>query len=253
MGIFAPFSYFEKNVVVPSGLVTDQGIVLLDATNPSSYPGSGNTWTDLSGTGNNADVSLITSYWNAGGYFDFPGTDYTKVATVTANSSLDILDGDFTWLVVGTVDATATGFGDNAGPFGMDSFPDNPGVGFLINRLTGGAGIGSMSFYLNNSNVGYSGVSNKLFTSIGDWFVAHVVRSGSSVNYYKTDNASIASFTNSTNANNNNNIIIGRGNDNATSNYKWDCKIAAIGLYDKALSEDERQQNIDYFSSQLGF
>ena len=252
MGIFAPFSFLEKNIVVPGpSPVTDAAALLLDATDASSYPGSGNTWSDLSGNGNDADVSLITSYWNAGGYFDFPGTDYTKIATVTHTTSLNIFDGDFTIMMVGTVDATSTGFGDNVGPFAKFNWDDNPGWGILINRLTGGADVGRMNLRLSGNWTNFS--PSPIFSTIGDWFVMHVVRSGSTVTYYNTSNTSIGSGTNSGNGNNSSNFQIGRGKNNATANYKWDGKIAAVGLYDKALSSAERVQNIDYFSGQLGF
>ena len=36
----------------PSELVTDGLVFNLDAGDPRSYPGSGTTWTDLSGNGN---------------------------------------------------------------------------------------------------------------------------------------------------------------------------------------------------------
>ena len=38
-------------------IVTDGLVLCLDAANKNSYPGSGTTWTDLSGNGNTADIS----------------------------------------------------------------------------------------------------------------------------------------------------------------------------------------------------
>jgi hypothetical protein len=37
-------------------IVTDGLVLALDAGNPKSYPGSGTTWTDLSGNGNNGTL-----------------------------------------------------------------------------------------------------------------------------------------------------------------------------------------------------
>jgi hypothetical protein len=76
-----------------SGFITNGLILNLDAGNASSYPGSGTTWTDLSGVGNNfAFNDGDPSFTSAGNqsYFYFgnvatggnilPATAYTKIA-----------------------------------------------------------------------------------------------------------------------------------------------------------------------------
>jgi hypothetical protein len=237
----------------PTPVLTDS-VMMLDATSATSYPGTGNTWTDLSGNGNNADVSLITPYWNAGGYFDFPGTDYTKVGTVTTAASLDIFDGDFSCIVVGTIDLAKGGVDDACGPYSNDQYFAAPGTAILIVRNSADGNYRKMQFYLNQTVEAGLGLSTGVvFTNIGDWFVIHVVRSGSNVQYYNTANTSIGSFTSSNNANNDRNFIIGRGRNNASTSQRYDGKIACLGFYDKALSADERLENINYFKNKLGF
>lgn len=49
-------------------IITDGLVLCLDAGNTKSYPGSGTTWTDLSGQGNNG---TITGAVYSNGYFDF--------------------------------------------------------------------------------------------------------------------------------------------------------------------------------------
>jgi len=57
--------------IVTSGLV-----LALDAANVKSYPGSGTTWTDLSGAGNNGTLSNSPTFSsNNGGIFTFNGTN----------------------------------------------------------------------------------------------------------------------------------------------------------------------------------
>jgi hypothetical protein len=254
--IVQPFSYFQQ---VVSEIATLQPVIdssaklFLDTTNPSSYPGSGNTWTDLSGNGNNADVSLITAYWtgSGGGYFDWPGNDYTKIATVTHAASLNLFNADFTVMFVGTIDATAGGQSDATGPFAKPNWPDNPSMGWLINRNSADINFRKGAFYLNGTAAGLS--TGTFFSTIGDFFVTHIVRSGTNIQYYDTANSSIGSFTFSLNGNNTGNLRIGRARDISTTNYRWDGKQAGIGLYNKALSAEERLQNINYFKSKLGF
>jgi hypothetical protein len=58
------------------------GLILhLDAGNPASYPGSGTTWTDLSGNGNNAVASGSPTYiaTNGGGFNFDNATDYFDI------------------------------------------------------------------------------------------------------------------------------------------------------------------------------
>ena len=64
--------------------VNESGLVLaLDAANSKSYPGSGTTWTDLSGNVNNGTL-VNTPTYNSSGYFDF---DYLQSENVTFSSS----------------------------------------------------------------------------------------------------------------------------------------------------------------------
>ncbi len=70
-----------RAAVVSSGLV-----IQLDAGNTSSYPGSGSTWTDLSGNGLNATLSGLSSnlpsYSSSnGGVLNFDNTNY-QIATI---------------------------------------------------------------------------------------------------------------------------------------------------------------------------
>jgi len=66
-----------------SNIVTDGLVLCLDAANPRSYPGSGTTWTDLSGNGYNGTLQGDTSYVssnNGGLYLDGTG-DYITLGT----------------------------------------------------------------------------------------------------------------------------------------------------------------------------
>ena len=88
------------NVAKKSGgaLPTDGMRVYLDATNTDSYPGSGTTWTDLSGYGNNFQIVNGAFKGGAGsmtGYMDFQGSHGQ------AKNGGDIsLSGDVSYVVV---------------------------------------------------------------------------------------------------------------------------------------------------------
>ena len=56
--------------------ITDGLVLCLDAANRKSYPGSGTTWTDLSGRGNTGTLTNGPTYSSAnGGSIVFDGTD----------------------------------------------------------------------------------------------------------------------------------------------------------------------------------
>ena len=64
-------------------IVTDGLILVLDAGNTKSYPGSGTTWTDLIGS-NDGTLTNGTTFSSAnGGVFEFDGTDDTITITYT--------------------------------------------------------------------------------------------------------------------------------------------------------------------------
>jgi dipeptidyl aminopeptidase/acylaminoacyl peptidase len=54
-------------------IVTDGLVLCLDAGNTKSYPGSGTTWTDLSGNGNNG--TLVNGVGYSNGSLSFDGSD----------------------------------------------------------------------------------------------------------------------------------------------------------------------------------
>jgi hypothetical protein len=73
-------------------IVTDGLILCLDAANVKSYPGSGTTWTDLSGNGNNGTLTNGPTFSSDnGGSIFFDGTDDFVTNTVTLG---DILTSD---------------------------------------------------------------------------------------------------------------------------------------------------------------
>ncbi len=92
----------SPDVVVPG---TTNAVLNLDATQSISYPGSGSTWTDLSGNGNNATIQGATSF--STNKFNFSGSvnNYVSVGAVNPDFSKGI-----------TVSVTAD-FGANANNF----------------------------------------------------------------------------------------------------------------------------------------
>lgn len=67
-------------------IVRDGLVLALDAASPRSYPGSGNTWTDLSGNGNDFTLDSSGISYNSAGYFDLTGGGATANYNITDNT-----------------------------------------------------------------------------------------------------------------------------------------------------------------------
>ena len=76
-------------------IVTDGLVLCLDAGNPKSYPGTGTTWNDLSGLGNDGTLINSPGYTSTnGGGIAFDGTNdrgtFTTPITSTSNQTYEI-------------------------------------------------------------------------------------------------------------------------------------------------------------------
>jgi len=81
---------FKTPVVNNSPSIITNGLILnLDASNASSYPGTGTQWTDLSGNNLNATLANGVTYRTSnGGYFQFDGIN--DAAVLPYNSKLEV-------------------------------------------------------------------------------------------------------------------------------------------------------------------
>jgi hypothetical protein len=94
-------NYVTPVVVAPLALVTEGLVLSLDAGNASSYSGSGNRWTDLSGKGNHGSLYNSVTYNSSNqgslvfnGYENGQGPNpYVLLPT---NTDFDFGSGDFT-------------------------------------------------------------------------------------------------------------------------------------------------------------
>lgn len=81
LGAVFDAKFTSAPVVVTTGLV-----LYLDATQAASYPGTGTTWIDLSGAGNNGTLLNGASYSNGGIVLDGVN-DYVSVPNVTKTAN----------------------------------------------------------------------------------------------------------------------------------------------------------------------
>ena len=159
-------------LVISSASIVTSGLVLnLDAANPASYPGSGTTWTDISGSGNNATITN-GSYDSAnGGSIVFNGTTTGVYYTKIINS------GDFTCEI--WAKQTSANYGSAMMFAGSDGFSgaDNCQLGVS-------GGDGSIGLALGNSGISVSPANASSATSVNNWYHVIYSRTGSTINIY---------------------------------------------------------------------
>ena len=75
-------------------IITDNLVLCLDAGNTKSYPGSGDTWYDISGNGNHAEANTVMPSFHSDGalsYFQFDGAT-NECITQISTDVVDIID-----------------------------------------------------------------------------------------------------------------------------------------------------------------
>jgi hypothetical protein len=208
-------------------IVRDGLVLYLDAANIKSYPGSGTTWFDLSGIGNNGTLVNSPSFNSENrGYFAFDGiNDYVSFSTY----SQPIQDSttSFTWNI--WVYPLRNSFGDI----------------YMGNRFDGGAlvfnKLTSKNWEFFSSNFGGDVPLNK-------WLNITLVKNETSLLYYRNGvlHASIISSLSKPNQ------AFYIGGDPGTSSEFALAYISNVIIYHRPLSIQEVKQNFEALRGRYG-
>jgi len=213
-----------------AGIVTDGLVLALDAANPKSYPGSGTTWFDLSGNGNNGTLVNGVGY-NSGnlGSLVFDGVnDYAPIgtsgfpfgssaATLSGWAKTNTISGSWRWIVsYGTGNTSQSRFlGINASTYYFGGYSnDITASGVPLNTWFNMVGVydeTNASMYINGALV--SGPTAKTWNTIA------------------------------------NNAQVGRQTNG--SEY-WNGNIAQVSIYNRAITAAEIQQNFNALRGRYG-
>ena len=215
------------------GIVTEGLVLSVDAADKTSYPGSGTTWTDLSGNGNDGTFAGDPTFnSNYGGIIDFDGSgDYI---TISDSSDWNIGTSDFAIEMWINSDAN--------GSFALFNHYESSNVDL---RIIHHDALGLL-FYVNNTTYPTNGQSAVTLTA-NVWHHIVFTRVASTLKYYldKLVVATQASFT--TNIQDYSGTLeIGRVEQSTV----FDGEIAITRFYvGRGLSEKEVLQN---FNAQRG-
>ena len=206
-------------------IVTDGLVLALDAGSTKSYSGSGTTWYDLSGNGNDGTLTNGPTF-NSNGYLDFDGTN----EHVVLNSTISLTD--FTATAVYNVSGLSSGWAMLFGNSDLDNF----------------IGIGSSGGILRvqdtnslNSDISYSSTLNELT-------FLQVVQSGNTNTWY-INGQNIGTSTNSSYGGIEISRMVYYGDGSSLG--IWPGKYYLGQLYNRALSAEEVLQNYNATKSRF--
>lgn len=235
---------------VPVNPIVTNGLVLhLDAGNTASYPGTGNTWFDLSGNGNNlywsSPAPIFSSYNNVPVISTI--TTYLSLRSVrsTTYNNMRINANSYTVFSFFRPNQTTNGkilisFGPaNSICGGQNIHPIAINNGKFVGGSCGGLGTWGV-------NSGAS-VTNDRFWNVGTTYDGVTERVYVNSVLDKTS----SSFTNNTPASSLNAISLGWIRDDGAA-YSMDANIGNILIYNRALTPAEIQQNFNATRGRFG-
>ena len=215
-------------------------IVSVDAANPTSYPGSGTTWRDLSGNSKNGTTSGATYVSQNGGVFNFDGINDT-ISFGTGNTFFPLTSFtiDLWTQSKGTVPTTGTTPGLFGFTYGIRAYFD------LTNRVVLSISSGSSSqnlTYTHNTNIRDDGSWN------------NIVFQATPTNSYIYLNGELKASRSLTWLGDTiwptNTWNLGRDNNNSTQFFTG--SIASYKMYNAALTLPQIQQNFNAMRGRFG-
>jgi hypothetical protein len=214
----------------PSELVTDGLVLNLDAGDPRSYPGSGTTWTDLSGNGNTGINTSSVTYSNTnGGVLSYTGDGgvRTSVSNSTTTSS-------FTNQITVSIICSSNNASGYRSPL-MKSSNNSWIDGFGFYQFNG-----NFTFFINTFNGTGSLTTPQTSFGLTHWVGTY---DGNNVRLYRNGVlvATSAAFTQNI-SNSSAPLYIG---DGGGTGYNWNGTILSTQINNRALSAAEVAQNYD--------
>ena len=215
------------------GLINTNLVLHLDAGDSSSYSGSGTTWTDLTGNGNDGTLINGVSYSSSnGGYLNFDGTndrvDFSSYVQPAHTSS-----SSFTWFVW------------------LYPFETLNNDVIMGNRAVTGSNVWTKLtpkrfewVYPNHMNESGSGTN----VTTNHWQNICITKNGASFTYYK-NGTSVATMTSTHSKNYTNPFHIG---GDASYGENVQARISVVAVYDAALTASEVLQNYNVHKSRYG-
>lgn len=239
-----------------SGIVTNGLTLHLDAGQLRSYPGSGTTWTDLSGNADNGTLVNGPTFNSAnGGSIVFDAIDDYVISSSTTNTNVTSTTG-FTFGVWVYPEFTSNDFNTQIQAIICSRASSANNFDYWVAL---GLASGSFGCTANSRNLFYTYQGNNAFTCSNGtnvwtnnaWNYIVSTHSGTTLNQYV--NGSVVTSNKSTftaNSNTNAKYIFGHGC--AFNQTRFRGKIAINQVYNRVLTATEVLQNYNAQKSRFG-
>ena len=218
------------------------GLVLaLDAGNPKSYPGSGTTWTDLSGNSNTGTLTNGPTYNSAnGGAIVFDGTDdYVNCGSPSILNSFSSGVTCCAWIKSSSTNI----YSGIIQKWYQSGFQG----GYQMYISTGNV----VNFSIGDNLSAYSGIVGTTNVINGIWHYCVGTYDLSTIKVY-VDTSLNGSFASSRSVVNSNNSTLYVGQDDFSPSRRFNGNIAQASVYNRALSAAEIQQNFNALRGRFG-
>ena len=223
--------------------VVDNNLVLyLDAANTQSYTGSGSTWTDLSGSSNNASISNNTH--NTGESFTITSTSDNTL------SGINLTGGSFSMEM--WINRTGNSHDGTEGQLFTQDSGNNNGNGWQW-KVTNSDNIVRFVYWTSSTRSSAVTIASDTALSNSTWYQLVVTYNGTTIKMYQ--NKTEVHSSNPSSSLYGSTVAIGIGMFNQTLSFdgRFNGKIAIIRAYDdKALTTAEIKQNYDATKSRFG-
>lgn len=226
--------------------VSENGLVLaLDAGNRKSYPGSGATWTDLSGRGNNGTLTNGPTYSSSnGGSIVFDGANnYVTLGTPSLLNQVQVPLTICAWVKLNTI----------SGFFSIWSAYKETSSSQLYSLLRVDNGI--VRYFASTSSGGFQ-YQDSFNVSSGIWYFYSVVVSGTIsfpvVNVYLNNFSQSFSYS-ALSSTPNNAVEFRIGANQYSLSPEWlNGNISQVSWYNRALTASEIKQNYNATKGRYG-
>jgi len=219
--------------------VTDGLVLALDAANRKSYPGTGTTWTDISGNSNTGTLTNGPTYSSAnGGSIVFDGTNDKVIVPYNSN-----LNPSNVTISVWFKRTLATNYSHFAGLPASNSSWGNPYVSYGI-EFIGTTDQPALVLGFSNNTFAYTTATASASTVVGVWVNAVGTYDGSSSKIYINGSLITSNAETRTLLTTSANFVLGTETQD-TSTYPLNGNIASTKIYNRALTAAEVSQNFN--------